>query len=384
MRLFSILHAAILSILFLGMFGSSLADTIGSGQPFTALVETSAGILGTDENGIWLSTDNGASFSSVYDEPGELYKSLAASGTTVIAVGESGLVLRSTNSGLNWVKVDSSPGFVSELISVATNGNGLWLAVGDKFAAHLIRSNDDDESWTEITAPLGAFSLRTIAWQEDTQWILAGEGEFNNGIIYRSTDNGDSWQVLADDLDAPVNGVAINSSGVITVVGEGGLLLRGSTSTSFEAPDGDTPVSEDLLTVIATSSGSFIAGGEAGSLLTIDGNSVTNNSLVDGPDVTAILVLADDSLLISGDYTPPAAQERSEPFALQLSRDGVSGDFVLTVTETLTDRTYRIESSTNLQDWTEVVGSERAGNSGPQTWTFPADGSRLFWRAVEF
>jgi hypothetical protein len=139
-----------------------------------------------------------------------------------------------------------------------------------------------------------------------------------------------------------------------------------------------------LFTVIATNSGSFIVGGESGTLLTSDGNSVTDNSLTDGPDVSAILVLADDSLLVSGDYTPPVAQERTEPFALQLSRDGVSGDFILTVTETLGDRNYRIESSTNLQNWTEVVGSERTGNGGPQIWTFPADGNRLFWRAVEF
>jgi hypothetical protein len=365
------------------MCGSLVATTSGSGQLFTALIETPAGILGTDGNGIWLSTDNGASFSAVYDESGELYKGLAASGNTVIAVGESGLVLRSTNGGNDWQAADA-PAIFGDLRAVATDGNGVWLAAGvDGFDGVVMRSVDNGVNWSSLTAPL-ASDFRAIAWQADTQWILAGEGEFNNGIIYRSTDNGNNWQLLADDLDSPVNGVAINSSGAITVVGESGLLLEGTTSTSFEAPDGYTPVSQDLFTVIATNSGSFIVGGESGTLLTSDGNSVTDNSLTDGPDVSAILVLADDSLLVSGDYTPPVAQERTEPFALKLSRDGVSGDFILTVTETLGDRNYRIESSTNLQNWTEVVGSERTGNGGPQIWTFPADGNRLFWRAVEF
>ena len=382
MRIYSQGFLWIIAALF-AVMGMANASTSGSGQLFTSLLSTAAGILGVDDDGVWLSTDNGASFTSVYDEVGERYFALAAAGTTVVAAGEEGLLLRSSNSGVDWSPA-SGPSFFGNLLAVASNGSDIWMAVGeDGFDGVVLRSTDDGQNWTQIAAP-AASGLRAIAWQADTGWVVAGEGSFQSGIIYHSLNNGDSWQLLADDLDAPINAVAINTAGEIAVVGENGLILQGTTSDSFEAPDGYTPVSENLLSVVSTDSGSFIVGGQSGVLLTSDNDGVTDNSLVDGPDITAIVILADDGLLISGDYTPPAAQERTQPFNLQLQRDAGTGDFILTVAETLVGRNYRIEVSTDLQNWTEVGGSERAGTGGPQSWILPQQGTRLFWRAVEF
>jgi len=367
----------------LGSLTRAQAAVIGSGQLFTSLIETPAGILGVDSSGVWISTDNGASFNSIYSDPDEAFYALAASGNTVAAVGETGLVIRSTNGGNNWAEV-ATPGLFGDLISVASDGNGIWLATGDdKSNALLLRSVDDGETWTEIDAPM-AFGLRAIAWQADTGWVLAGEGSFADGIVYRSTDDGASWQLLADDLPAPINVVAINSDGEILLAGESGLLLQGTTATPFQAPAGYSPISEDFFTAAATGSGAFIVGGASGALWQIDDGSASDLSLGGDPDINSLLVLANDDLLISGTYEPPLPQERTIPFELLLSRDAVTDDFVLTILETLTDRSYRIEASSDLQIWSEVVGSERAGNGAAQVWTFPGDGPRLFWRAVEF
>jgi len=370
-------------LVLIGTHSRASAETVGSGQLFTSLIETSAGIMGADPDGLWRSTDDGAIFTSVYSEPDELYFALASAGNIVIAVGEDGLVARSDDGGNTWSQA-TSPSLFGDLVSVATDGNGVWLATGDNFGAHLLRSSDDGLTWTELTAPSGS-GLRAIAWQANTDWILAGEGDnFDTGIIYRSTDDGDSWQLLAEDLAAPIHALAINADGDVLAVGEGGLILSGTLSTAFSAPSGYTRVSEDLYAAIVTSSGSFLIGGESGTLLTFDGSVVEDISLGGDPDVTALLLLPDDNLLISGIYEAPVPQERTIPFALLISRDAVSGDFILTVAETLTDRSYRIESSIDLLDWPEVVGSERTGNGGAQIWTFPEAGPRLFWRAVEF
>lgn len=368
-------------LVFISMKTYVSAATVGSGHPFSSLVHTPAGILGVDADGIWLSTDEGANFGNVYSVPGDLYFALATSGSTVVAVGETGLVVRSTNGGNNWTQV-ANPGLFDDLKSVANDGNGVWLASGD-FGLSLLRSNDDGQTWTELTAP-SAVSLRAIAWHPDTEWILAGEGTALSGIIYRSTDNGTTWQLLADDLSAPINSVAINTAGEITAVGESGLIFQGTVSTAFVSPAGYVPVSQDLSTVVATSSGGFLVGGLSGTLLSVDGSGVSDDSVTDGPDVTALVVLADESILISGAYDPPAPTERTLPFALQISRDPLTGAYALTVDETLSDRDYRIESSTDLQSWSTVIGSERAGNGGLQTWTLSMEGDRLFWRAVEF
>lgn len=362
------------------------AAAVGSGKSFTAIVQAPAGILGIDADGIWLSTDDGASFSHVYSEDSVPYFALAPSEDTVIAVGRSGSVLRSTDGGNNWSEVDASglPSLFGDLISVTSRGDGVWLATGDTFDAHIWRSTDDGQTWAELNAPNAptATGLRAIAWQADTGWILAGEGGFGEGIVYQSSDDGDTWELLADGLAAPINAVAINGSGQIAVVGEGGLFLQGSTDSDFISPAGDS-VSEDLHAVIAGDSGSFVAGGDSGALITLDSNGTVDSSLANGPDIQAVLSLGDENLLVSGVYEPPATVERSIPFRLLVARDADSGDFVLTVEETLTDRNYHIESSINLQDWSDVSGSERTGNGAAQVWTFPEEGTRLFWRVVE-
>lgn len=375
----------LLSLLFLVGFNShARATTIGSGQLFTSLVESSAGILGVDQDGIWLSTDDGATFNNVYGEPEaqNVYFALAATGNTVVAVGEFTAVLRSTDGGNNWTEV-TSPALFGDLLSVATDGNGVWLATGDALSAQLIRSIDNGQTWTELTVPT-ASSLRAIAWQADSEWILAGDGDLFGGIIYRSTDDGDSWTMIANALAEPINAIAINDVGLITVAGQSGLILQGTGSSTFTAPTGYSPISQDLYVVIATGSGDFLVGGEAGSLLSVDGSGVVDNSLGGQPDITAMRLLVNDDLLISGEYEAPVPQERTIPFELLLSRDAVSRDYVLTVEETLSDRDYRIESSVDLQNWSEVIGSERAGNDAGQVWTYSEEGSRLFWRAVEF
>lgn len=365
-----------------GSLTRAQAAVIGSGQPFSSLIEAPAGILGVDSSGVWLSTDNGVSFTSVYSAPDEVFYALAASGNTVAAVGEAGLVIRSTNGGSDWAEV-ATPGLFGDLISVASDGNGIWLATGDTFDTYLLRSTDDGMTWAEIAAPV-ATGLRTIAWQADTGWILAGEGSFADGIVYRSMDDGASWQLLADDLAAPINAVSINSAGEILLVGESGLLLQGTTASTFQVPSGYSPISQDFYAATTTSAGDFVVGGASGALWQIDDGSASDVTLGGASDINSLLLLANDDLLISGTYEPPLPQERSIPFELILSRDAVSNDFVLTVLETLTDRSYRIESSSNLQSWSEVVGSERVGNGAAQVWTFPGDGPRLFWRAVEF
>lgn len=255
-------------ILILGSLTPAQAAVVGSGQPLSSLVESSAGVLGVDQDGIWLSTDNGESFVNVFSDPSDVFYALASSLDTVVAVGESGLVLRSTNGGNDWAEVPT-PGLFGDLISVATDGNGVWLATGDPFGAQLLRSSDNGQTWAEVTPPT-ATGLRSIAWHVDAGWILAGEGDSFTGIIYRSMDNGDNWQLLADNLAAPINALAVNSVGGITAVGESGLILQGTTSSSFVAPIGYSPISQDLFAAIATSSDSFQVGGESGALLAVN------------------------------------------------------------------------------------------------------------------
>lgn len=103
----------------------------------------------------------------------------AADATAFIAVGIDydfstsrwlGVVHRSLD-GRSWQKV-ALPAPVAELAAVAADGNGTFVAVGA--SGTLLRSSDSGATWTILPAPAGAPALRAIAYGSGL-FMVAGE-----------------------------------------------------------------------------------------------------------------------------------------------------------------------------------------------------------------
>ena len=90
---------------------------------------------------------------------------------TGIAVGDSGLILRSTNDGLNWVMQPS--GTSNNLNDVFFNNSNTGYAVGD--SGTIIKTTNWGLSWVEQSS--GTFAtLKSVCFiDENNGWVCGAE-----------------------------------------------------------------------------------------------------------------------------------------------------------------------------------------------------------------
>lgn len=134
---------------------------------------------------------------------------------TVTLVGEDGLIMRSTNNGINWNELNSN---ISNNLSGLSVHDGIMLAAGENGV--ILRSADNGDTWLPILP--GTLENLNDAEIHGNNAVVCG----NNGIIYYSQDAGINWQ------ESPVNTthnlLDINFINTYTgfITGENGTLLK--------------------------------------------------------------------------------------------------------------------------------------------------------------
>jgi len=157
----------------------------------------SSGVIfvgGNDPAGLTVtrrSTDGGATWASMNTGiNNSLFALRLADNGVGLAIGSdsgfSALLRRTTNSGATWATVSTSFG-VNSIRSVDTDGNGVWIIVGNNGLA--ARSTDDGATFTSISVGYSTNIIRSVVYGGGNTWLLAGVG----GVIRRSTDNGVTW-----------------------------------------------------------------------------------------------------------------------------------------------------------------------------------------------
>lgn len=367
-----------------------VAQNVALTEPLIGLARPTNGLVGLSPTGALLrSTNNGVSFASVRaaDAPRALY-ALAASGSTVVAIGDAAYFVRSTDDGVTWSALASalSPAHDGPMNAVAANGS-TWVAVGEGGGSpSVLRSTNGGSTWVKSTVPSVFGVFNGIAWS-GTRWVaVGGDGAF--GFVYTSTD-GASWTLLSSTM-YPLYSVASNSSGKVVAVGDAGTVLYasdgGATSSSF-ASVGANLVSEALRSVAFLSGDNWIIGGDNLALVSFS-SATTTPALVSGPSATSTTPYL--ALLSTGTgsnyyYAPSeSATATHGPISLQVAL--VSGQLQLTLVGAQNGFSYHIETSTTLTSWTAVTGSTvpfATGNAAP-SWSYPAPaaGARVFYRAV--
>lgn len=121
--------------------------------------------------------------------PHDRLYSVAFSGDFGEAVGESGLVLQSTDSGKTWAHEVNAPTKLA-MFSVAIAGSRT-IAVGQQ---GLIMVRDDRKKWHTVEAVTNQRLLRVSL---NKSGLAVAVGAF--GTLLKSTDNGDTWTELKPD-----------------------------------------------------------------------------------------------------------------------------------------------------------------------------------------
>lgn len=183
----------------------------------TAIAKNSAGTLfaGGAAGGVWRSTNNGLSWTSLLDQIET--QSVGAIGTDPndnnviwVATGDynSGCegyfgvgVLRSTDGGLTWQKrngtggtvLDNVSSFAALVVDPRSSGHVLVAATargcvgGSGGSGGIFTTDDAGATWTERLSGVAVYALVQDRQNRDNYWAGTNQG------VYKSTNNGVSW-----------------------------------------------------------------------------------------------------------------------------------------------------------------------------------------------
>ena len=198
---------------------------------------------------------------------GGLFSSVVESrdGKALVAVGEGGTIVRSTDGGKSWTDIAS--GILSNLNQVVAVDKGVLLAVGER--GSIVRSVDDGVHWAIEKSGTGN-NLIKLAVLAGVNVVGVGDG----GTIVRSPDGGVHWSATSLGEDIHFIDVATNRNGVFVVVGycdesiedneyTTGIMMRsvnGGADWTKVVDNEETPVFS-YNSVIAVSDNVFVAVG---------------------------------------------------------------------------------------------------------------------------
>jgi photosystem II stability/assembly factor-like uncharacterized protein len=147
---------------------------------------------------------------------------------SILAATEAG-IFRTSDAGASWDRTQ-----IGDFRELARHGISIFARAGNTAPAALIRSTDHGVNWEHkaagITEPLDMMS--TLAASDFGVFAGFGEpvwepGVWENGGIFRSTDNGESWQSavnglpISDTIPVPVMALAASGTKVVAVTGAG-------------------------------------------------------------------------------------------------------------------------------------------------------------------
>ena len=199
------------------------------------LNQSKAGMVAGGELGNLLySTDQGKHWlnAKVSDNRQALINQIAfaSDGMEGMAVGHEGWILHTTDGGLTWQEVAFDAKNGEPLMGIARLPSGAWIAVGAFGRA--LRSDPQGKNWQPLVLPESVEDKhmnRIVGSADGQRWLIVGE----RGLVLRSVDRGDTWSAI----EPFYNGSLYNA----LALPDGGWLAYGMRGNVFHTTGGDAP-----------------------------------------------------------------------------------------------------------------------------------------------
>ncbi|MDP2886983.1 MAG: T9SS type A sorting domain-containing protein [Ignavibacteria bacterium] len=252
-----------------------------AGQVYSFAVSSTNLFAGTDGGGVFLSTNNGTSWSSVNTGlTNTRVHALALSGTNVFA-GASGGVFLSTNNGTSWTAVNTGLTNTNVWSIAVSPASGVTNLFAGTFGGGVFLSTNNGTGWTAVNTGLTnpyvpALAISPASGGSGANLFAAT----TTGGVFLSTNNGTGWTAVNTGLTNPyVPALAVSGTNLFAGTYDG-VFLSTNNGTSWT----QTSVTNTVVTSFALSGTNLFAGTTVGVFLsTNNGTSWTavNTGLTD-------------------------------------------------------------------------------------------------------
>ncbi len=207
---------------------------------------------GTDGSGVFLSTNNGTSWTAT-GLTNTVVWSFAVSGTNLFA-GTYGGVFLSTNNGTSWTAVNTGlPTNANVYGGFAVSGSNLFAGT---YPGGVFLSTNNGTSWRGVNTGLTNTYVDAL--------LVSGSNLFagTDGGVFLSTNNGTSWTAVNTGLtNTYVNTLAVSGSNLFTGTNygtNGGVFLSTNNGTSWTGVN--TGLTNTYVNTLAVSGTNLFAG----------------------------------------------------------------------------------------------------------------------------
>jgi photosystem II stability/assembly factor-like uncharacterized protein len=275
------------------MSGTSNQPYISSTITCLAVKDTNL-FAGTYGGGIFLSTDNGASWKDVNNGLAKGYiEFIAVKGTYIFAGTNGGGMFLSKNNGESWTTVNNGLK-TSQMISFALDRDKLYVGTGEFGGVYIL--NNEGNSWIEINDGLHITDIipsLVIA----NNFLFAGT---NGWGVYLSTNDGTSWSSAMNGLTSTcIMSLAAMGYNLFAGTNGGGVFLSTNDGKNWSPVNNGLMETDRWVESFAVCDSNLFAGMGSGVFFTKNNGTNWNDFNNGFPDNMTIEV---ECLTINKDY----------------------------------------------------------------------------------
>ncbi len=198
---------------------------------------------GTHDSGVFISSNNGTSWTQVNNGLPQLYvNALGVTGSSMLVGMFNYGVFRSVDNGANWVSVNDDLFGANNIETFLTVGSNLYVGT---FGAGVFLSTNDGVNWTKRNTGMENFPVLSLL--SNGSYLFAGT---LHGGIFRSSTNGASWVAvntgLPDTSNYAYSGLAVFGgnifAGTSNFSGPAGIYRSSDNGANWTSALGNLPV----------------------------------------------------------------------------------------------------------------------------------------------
>ena len=233
-----------------------------------AMIATSYNVLVGTSGATYVSTNNGANWTSTSGSGGVSAFAMSVSNlvSTNVFAGTGGGVFLSTNNGTSWTAVNT--GLTNSIVrSLAVSATNLFAGTPGTYGGGVFLSTNNGTSWTLVNTGLPNINGELIASLAVSGTDLFA-GTYGRGV-FLSTNNGASWSAASTGL--PINSIiqclAVSGTNLFAGTGgidRGGIFISTNNGTSWTSVNTELPIDKDVLSLAVSGMDLFAGTGGNG------------------------------------------------------------------------------------------------------------------------